>query len=438
METEVKDAEREYLLQGEMLFGSGRYGQAAACADKALVLNERSLRAYLLKGAACASMQDYGTAEECFKRAVMVDKKSGEAHYHMGSIHLMKGEIEQGIDEYRLAIENGYDHPEIYFNLGLAYEERENYETAVQEYTRAIRKDGLNPLYYVRKVQVYRMLGRDAEALKVLEELRRKCPNCFEGYHYAAQIYTTQGLYDRADEILRKAEEEFTEDEDILLDRLRVLVAKGDIGQALEEVQKAERMLDREDVIRQKALALNRAKLYGIQSDIETCIGQMEDALLQGRDEEMDAELHYFLMTMYRMKHEFEKMKAHADALEQYDSRNPYALGAKYFQALAGAQENETDKEKSYREAIRYYRNLALEHPQMIEIYIYRAVCHKELGELEKALDTIDYVMLLQESGKLWIIRSNILKEMGKIKEAEEALKKAEEAGEDVTIWKEM
>lgn len=38
----------------------------------------------------------------------------------------------------------------------------------------------------------------------------------------------------------------------------------------------------------------------------------------------------------------------------------------------------------------------------------------------------------------MWIIRSNILKEMGKIKEAEEALKKAEEAGEDVTIWKEM
>lgn len=431
--------EKEYLQQGELLFQNGNYAEAAASAQKALELNERNLRAYILKGAALAGIQEYDSAKECFRRALLVDKKNGEAHYHMGSVHLMKGEIDQGIEEYQLAAENGYDYPELYFNMGLAFEEREDYETAVLQYTKAIRRDALNPQYYVRKVQIYMMQGRYFEALKVLEELRRRCPDSFEGYHYAAQIYTTQGEYGLADEILAKAEAEFTEDEDILLDRLRVLVAKGDVEQAIGEIERAENILDEEDVLRRKELEVNRAKLCGIKNEIPECVERMEHALLVGSDESLDAELHYLLLTMYRMQNDFAKMRVHADALAAYDSRNPYALGAKFFQALAAAQEaGEAERTDLYKEAARYYRNLALEHPEQVESYIYRAVCYREIGAYEKALEAIDYVMLLQESGKLWVIRSNILTDMGRGKEAEEALQKAEKLGEDISIWKEV
>lgn len=429
---------KEYIQQGELLLGNGNYAQAAQYAQKALELDEMNLQAYLLQGAAFVYEEAYADAKECFKRALLIDKKSGMAHYHMGSLLLMEGKVNEGIEEYQAAMENGYEEADIHFNLGLAYEERDNYDLAAREYSRAIRKDGLNPFYYIRKAQLYMEQQRYEEALKVLEELRKRCPDSFEGYHYAAQIYVAMGDYEHADAILSKAEEEFSEDEDILLDRLRVLVAKGDIENAFRKIEKAEQMAQ-DDAVRRKELGLNRAKLLGMQEKMPECIACMEQALSDGSEEALDAELRYLLINAYRMGKNFEKVKQHAGELEKYDDANPYVLGAKYFYASA-LKESEADEQEwkaAYKEAVRYYRNVALEHPERIESYIYRAVCQKEAGDLQKALETIDYVMLLKQTGKLWVIKSGILKELGRLEEAEAAMREAEKMGEDIAFWKE-
>lgn len=426
---------KEYLQQGEILLENGNYSQAVVYADKILEADEMNLQAYVLKGASLAKAEKYDEAEECFRRAILVDKKSEMAHYHMGSVLLLKGDTIQGIEEYRKAIELGYEYWDIYFNLGLAYEDREDYDIAIREYSRAIKLDSLNPLAYIRKGLIYMQQSRYEEALRVWDELRKMCPNSFEGYHYGAQVYTILEEYDKADSLLKGAEERFTEDADILLDRLRVLVAKGDVDTALQEVEKAEKMIN--DSMRKKELALEKAKLYGVQDKMPECIQMLESVLQESENETLDAEIRYLLINAYKLQKDFEKIEKHAEELLKYDMSNPYALGAKYFQAEAMSWKNAECKQKVYKDAIRFYRKLAVDNPERIESYIFRAICHREIGEYEKALEMIDYVMALQTTGKLWFIKSNILKEMGKEEEAKAAFAKAEELGEDMSLWKE-
>ena len=430
-----QDDIKELIQQGEVLLENGKYQQAVDYADRVLEEDEMNLQAYLLKGAALANVQKYDEAEICLKRAILIDKKNEMAHYHMGSVLLLKGDTHQGIEEYRKAIECGYEHWDIYFNLGLAYEDREDYEIAIREYSKAVKVDALNPLGYIRKGLLYMQLTRYEEALKVWEDLRKMCPDSFEGYHYAVQVYALKGEYDKADNLLQNAEETFSDDPDILLDRLRILVSKGDIDIALQKIEKAESMVN--DPLRKKELELEKAKLYGVQEKMQECVRIMEQALLEGEDENLDAELHYLLLTAYKMQKDYDKVKEHADALDKFDSRNPYALGAKYYQAEVATWKDANCKQKVYKDAIRFYRKLAVDYPERVESYIFRAVCHREIGEFEKALEMIEYVMLLQETGKLWFMKGSILKEMGNMEEAEAAFSKAEALGEDMSLWKE-
>lgn len=63
-------------------------------------------------------------------------------------------------------------------------------------------------------------------------------------------------------------------------------------------------------------------------------------------------------------------------------------------------------------------------------------MCYKDLGNFDKALETIDYVILIQpENGQLHQIKGNILREMGgRSNEAEEEYKRAKALGFDKSV----
>ena len=67
---------------------------------------------------------------------------------------------------------------------------------------------------------------------------------------------------------------------------------------------------------------------------------------------------------------------------------------------------------------------------------MFRAMCYKDIGNYDKALETIDYVILIQpENGQLHQIKGNILKEMsGRSVEAEEEYREAKRLGFDASF----
>ncbi len=65
------------------------------------------------------------------------------------------------------------------------------------------------------------------------------------------------------------------------------------------------------------------------------------------------------------------------------------------------------------------FRAECAKKPGQIELYMYRAMCHKELQEYQKAMDMIDYLLrAAPENGEVYLLRSQIYEELGEKEKA--------------------
>lgn len=425
------DNTEEYVQQAKMLVTAQKFEEASNYAERALGEDPMCFDAWVVKGIALTDLESYSEAAECFQKAAMIDKNASAPHYHLGIINFIQGNVEEGIKESNQAIELGYDEQDIYFNLGLVYEGEGDDDKAIRYYSKAIRKDELNPYPHLRKAMVYLNSMRYEEGLEALEELRRFCPDCYEGYHYAAAAYIAMGNSVGAEQILNKAEETFNEDADILIDHIKVLVAQGKYEEAMEKVEQGEKLA--KSLEQKKQLLLCRAKVIGIQERFDEAIRLLEQAQNTGKDEENDAEIGYLLINAYLMREDYAKIKEQAEKLSILPDTNTYALGAQYYLAMAEAKLNPDNRQNLFKKAAFHYRSLTLQHPNRIEAYLFRALCYRDLEEYEKALEMVNYVENFTSSiPSLDTVKAEILKAMGKNGQAEALLRDASEKGEEI------
>lgn len=283
---------------------------------------------------------------------------------------------------------------------------------AIRNYNKAIKRDELNPYPHLRKAVVYLNSAQYEEGLEALGELRKNCPDCYEGYHYAAAAYLAMGDADSADKILAEVEETFDEDIDILIDRIKVLVARNQNKEALDKIECAMAMAPEE--IQRKELLLTKGKVVGLEERFDETRQLLEQALTCGKDERLDAEILYLLINAYLIEAEYDRVKQYAVELAELPDTDTYALGAQYYAALAEARLYPDKKQEAYKKAVFYYRSLTLKNPNRVEAYLFRAVCYRDIGEPKKALEMVQYVgNFTTNIPGLDVIKESILKEMG-------------------------
>ena len=417
----------EWLNQGKKLLEAGDSEGAEPYFDRILKKNPMHQDAYLYKGIVKADQGKLEEAQELFVKASMIDRKQPEPYFHLGNIAFMRNSYTDSIKNYNKAIALGYDQPDVYFHRGMVFEETEEFEEAIRSYNKAIQMDELTPDYRVRKATVYLMSARYEEALQTLEELRMVAPDHIDCYHLASAAYMAQGKFDEAEAILSKGEELFPADRELFFDRLRVLNAKGDISRALEYVEQAGKMELNEEERQEVYLA--RGKLLGQTGDLDGAMESFEAAYAIRLDGQEDGESLYFLMNACLAKGDYEKLLEYAKKAEPSSQANPYTLCSKYYQALSLGRLKKTEAREAYKEAIRFYRRISMENPDRVEAYLFRAMCHKDLKEYDKAMELLDYVGRLQpQNGNLHVIRGNLLKEQGKQREAEKEFALARKA----------
>ena len=421
----------EYVQQAKMLVRAQKYEEAVVYADKALEEDKMCFDAWVLKGIALADSEAYEEAKGCFQKGIMIDKKAPAPHYHLSVVHFIEGNVEEGIKASNQAIELGYDEQDIYFNLGLVYESEGDDDKAIRNYNKAIKKDELNPYPHLRKAMVYLNSAQYAAGLEALEALRKNCPDCYEGYHYAAAAYLAMGDANGADELLKSAEDMFHEDVDIVIDRIKVLVALNKSQEALDKIENIMSAVENEE--QNKELLIAKAKIVGLEERYDETISLLEESLKLVKDESLDAEAHYLLINAYLMREDYEKVKVHALELSELPDTNTYALGAQYYVAMAEARLHPENMQDVYKKAIFYYRSLTLQNPNRVEAYLFRAVCYKEMGDYEKAMEMVNYVTnFTTDIPGLDVIKASILDYMGKKDDAKNLLEGAAAKGEDV------
>ena len=412
----------EYLNQARSFADAERYDDALEYIEKAISADRMNKEFYIEKCIILANMNRYDDAIASLQNALKIDKTYADAYFHMANMCLMKGDKSSGILNYNKAIANGYDDAQIYFNLGLMYEEDGNLELALRNYTKAILKDPLRSDARVRKAGIFIAAGKRQEALETVNELILADPDLFDGYHLKSKLLADMGKEEEAMAVLEEAVKLFPKDPAFLLDKINLLVE----GKKPEEAEKLAKEIESSYELensQKRQLELEKARLYALKADINSIIDCLQKARAYTRKDDetaIDGEATFLLVNCYLEKNDF---KAAADcARELIGSDNlAYAIPAYYMLPYAYSQMGEKDKaEALYKESISRLRKITLDQPELLDGYLFRALCLKDIGKYEKAMELSDYLLKMDDKRKEFHnLKAEVLYAMGKKDEAQ-------------------
>lgn len=411
-----KSESLEYLNQARYFVGAEQYDDALEYINKAILEDRLNKELYVQKSIILANLDQYDEAIQELNNALKIDKSYAEAYFHLGNLCLMTGEQALGIENYNKAIAHGFDDSQIYFNLGLLYEEEDNDELAIRNYTKAILKDPLRVDARVRKAKIYISNGKQQEALETLDQLILADPDLYDGYHLKALLLADMGKLDEAISVLDEAQHLFPKDPSFIIDKVNIYVMLEQIDEAKKLIQILESDYEME-LDQKRHLELEKARVYALEADIDRIIESLIKAktYTQKLDpNDIDAEATFLLASSYLEKKDYTKAIECSNELIECGEL-AYAIPSYYTLAYAYAQSGEEEKAKAqYKESISKLRAITLENPEILDGYFFRALCLKEIGQYDKALELSNYLLKVdQNSNNFHNLKAEVLYAMG-------------------------
>lgn len=411
-----KNDSLEYLNQSRYFVGVEDYEEALSYINKAIEIDKMNIEFYIEKGIILANMDRYDDAIKELNNALKVNKKAAEVYFHLGNIFIMKEDRGAGIENYNKAIAFGYDDAQIYYNLGLMYEEDDNDELAIRNYSKAIIKNPLRTDARVRKAKIYITNGKYPEALETLNELILADPDLYDGYHLKSVLLAEMERLEEAMAVLDEAAQLFPKDPAFPLDKINIYVLMGEKEKANSIVEYIEANYDLENYQKRK-LELEKSRLYAMDADINA----VASALIKAREytklddpNAVDAEATFLLVSCYLELKQFDK--AAECSKELIDSEElSYVIPSYYTLPYALAQDGKADEAAAqYKDSISKLRAITLKNPEILDGYFFRALCLKETGNTEKALELCDYLIKIDDKSKIFhSLKAEVLMAMG-------------------------
>lgn len=410
--TNVKD----YNNQGLLLYSQDRYDEALALFNLAIEEDPRYVESYINAAQVFIMRDEYEEAIKYLNKALLLDKKRADVYFHLGNVELLRGNSEAGKEYYTKAISLGYDSIQIYINLASDAEDMGDFESSLSYYNKIIALDKFNAFAKARKIEIFVALKRIPEALKACDNLIETNPDVFEGYHYKFALLTDTGKYNEAEALLERAITLFPEDEAFFYDKARLLQIQDKDQEALELLE--EKLTVNEN---------NKTSLVSFKGQLLLSLERVEEArvlLEKEYADSEDAEIAYFLTSIYMAQKNYEKAVECASKVVDSGEMGNYYFAALFYKAVALKRLGKTEEAKSAFDcALIIYRAATSRQPGQIQLYFYRAVCHKEIGELDKAFELIDFVLNMSpDLAEAHLIKAEILNEQ--CKEAEAAIER--------------
>ena len=415
---------KELNEQGKTLFSCNKYMEAIKKYEQAMIEDPMYLPTYFNACEAYIMADMFEDAKKMMKRVLMVEKNNGEAYFHLGNIALLEEDYEEGKVQYAKAINCGNDIPQIYINLASVAEENDEWEEAVAYYTKAIVRDRTCYVAKIRKTEIYFMLNKFVEALNSAEDLIETNPEIFEGHHLKFIILATQNKLTEAEKVLEKAQRMFPDDQGFVLDKVKLLELQEKYDEALELLES-----EKLEMVPQEVICTEKARLLIALNRIEEAKYILENY----SNEPVMAEMQKVLITIYLEEKNYEGILNSAKriiSLEEYDSNYFSAL---YFKSYALKMiGNIAEAEESYTETLKIMQQACSINSGVLDLYIYRAICYRELKNYEKANEMLEYVATVDENiAEIYYIRYLIYSDLND-ERAESELSKAKALNPDV------
>lgn len=413
---------KEYLFQAESLMSVDKYEEALKYLSKAEEIDNMEAEIYKLKGIVYANLDNYDSARKEFNKILKIKRNDGTTLFHLGILEVLEGNLKKGIEYYNNAIANGFRDVQVYYNLGLAYEEMKENDLAIRNYSRGLR---IEPNRFDIRYNLLRLLILNKsfeEALKISDGLIQVNPDVFEGYHYKFMLLLELEKNDEAKKVIDDALEMFPNDVGLALDKVSYMMKMEQYEEALAYLNNIENDFDLNEV-EQHELLVKKARIYIAHEDVDNSIQELEQAKeCYMKQNVIDTEATSFLMYCYIHKMEYEKAMIEVNNLQHVEDENSYVISSWYLKGfIFKMMGKEEEANKSFEEAIAYYRSKSLKNPSIADYYIFRALALKESGKLEKALELVDYLIEVNHDiAEIHILRAKILFQQGKDNEAKE------------------
>lgn len=416
MEAELSKYQ-DLINQGEALYSVGKYDDALLFFEKAILEDPMEIKGYICMAQVSIIKDEFDKARDALKKAMLIDKKEAVTYFHMGNVEMLEGNREAARENYVKAIGLGYSGEQIYINMAADAEERSEYDEAIRYYDKLLALDKFNAYAKTRKIQVYMIQNKLPEALVACDSMIETNPDLIDAYHYKFAILLDLGRKNEAETVLNAALEVFPENEGLIYDKATLLELNGESDKAIE-------LLDKLTVTDENERVINSKK-----ANIYLASGRYIDAqqLLEPFFEKThDSEAAYLLTSIYMAEKEYDKAIEASEIVVEARERNDYYYALLYYRSMAMKKAGREGAAEAISEANRVFRIACVANPGCVQFYLYRAMCHKELGELESALEMLDYITrIAPELAEGFYLRSVIYTELNQPEKAEENRTKA-------------
>lgn len=416
---------RELYNQARVFMGLQKYEEALKCIDEALEYEQMCTDYHVERGIILANMHKLSEAVKSMENALKVDKSCGEAYFHLGNLYQMEGLKAAAIEKYNKAIISGYNEPQLFFHMALMYEEEGRLDQAVKFYGKVILMDPLRTDARIRKIKIQIGMKAYEDALNSVNELMLIDSDLFEGYHYKASIFSAMGRNDEAMKVLDEGVKNFPKDTKFLLDKVNILTMQNKKEEAKELISS---LIANDDLgpTEKRHLELERARIYAAEEKPDEMIESLKAAKeysKQHNPEDIDPEATFFLASCMLKKEEYDLVLQYSKELQECGNMT-YALPAYYYAPRAVFMKEGLDAAKEmYKESISLLRKITLEKPQLQDGYLFRALCHKDIGEFDKSLKLCEYLLKTDSKNSSYInLKAEVLYAMGQEDEAKKLL----------------
>ncbi len=413
----VNEQYLEYYNQGEVLISMGKVDEAMEYYKKAEAVDPNHTELYISMGLILAHQDKLDEAEKIFKKALYVDKKCGEAYFNLGCLAGLQGDSNQAVTYIDMARTNGYESAQMYFTLGLMYEDKNEANMALRNYNKALSLEPVRPDINLQKINLLIREKRQEESVEAADFMIKNCPDYFEGYHLKCHALLDMKKYDLANEVLVQGLEMFPEEKGFRLDQARILVEQ----KKYDEAEKLLLEIEGDSAHWKKDVAMERIKIAGLQENMEKTTMLLEKAYAEFREDDgsVDEEICYLLLSVYMNAKRYDEVMKVSKELIKVSENETYLNIAMFYNAEALNKAGRTDEAKAaFEETIKRCRMTVLKNPAQLDAYMIRALSLNRIGDNDKALEMVDYILALSpESVEVHSAKAVILKDMGRMEE---------------------
>ncbi len=422
--SEIRLEAQDLNQQAAALIKAGNPEAAIKKLDKAIEIDPMLMDSYKNYGDLYMSTGKYDDAKNSYKKAILIEKK-GILYFLYGNACFMNDQVHEGLEYYNLAISSGYDSEEMMFFMGMAYEHLNDDHMAFRYFQKACIKNPSRPDFLIKKIHVMLRLNMMDEAEDAVNELIASSPELYDGYHLKTHLLINKGDSEAALAFAKEATERFPEDADLMVDYARCIAINKQLDEALQIIAQAKKMKYFDEA--KRAFTILEAEVAAEANKYEYAIKCCEECISMESDSQFDGEARFMLMNLHLAKPEYSLALEQANAIIANDAEDMYYYAALYYRAFCNSKlQNEDDAKKFYKEANSIYRLATLKRPEAIDVYLYRAMCLKDLEEYDKAFEILDFILGLSlEVAEVYMLKGEIYRIQGRKSLSEEELEKA-------------